>query len=162
MSARATRSAADRQNLPAGAPRRQILACFHRRLARKIVVFHRFVPRPRFCIDGTGRVQVQRCVCRSISCRFPSTDRTPASKEDEIGNLLLEMDKEEEREHGDLAAAGGERSRFSWHSSALPANNSSSVGTDSAQQELPDPATAAARLLSKFERPFGLPVGKRK
>jgi pSer/pThr/pTyr-binding forkhead associated (FHA) protein len=92
----------------------------------------------------------------------PRTDRAPASKEDEIGNLLLEMDKEEGREHGDPAAAGGEGSRFSCHSSALPANNSSSVRTDSAQQELPDPATAAARLLSKFERPFGLPVGKRK
>jgi hypothetical protein len=89
-------------------------------------------------------------------------ERTPASKEDEIANLLLEMDQEEEREHGDLAEAGGERSRFSWHSSALAVNNPSPVRTDPAQPELPDPATAAARLLSKFERPFGLQVGKRK
>jgi hypothetical protein len=66
MSARATRSAADRQNLPVAAARRQILACFSRRLARKIVVFHRFVPRPRFCIDRAGRalalaLRVQEC-----------------------------------------------------------------------------------------------------
>src|ERR1700689_3433935 len=67
MSARATRSAADRQNLPVAAARRQILACFSRRLARKIVVFHRFVPRPRFCIDRAGRaralaLRVQECL----------------------------------------------------------------------------------------------------
>jgi hypothetical protein len=90
------------------------------------------------------------------------TDRTPASKEDEIANLLLEMDKEEEREHGNPAAAGAEGSRFSWQGSTLSANNSSPVRTDSARQELPDPATAAGRLLSKFERSFGLQVGKRK
>src|SRR5580704_7361040 len=58
MSARATRSALGRQNLPAAAPRRQILACFRRRLARKIVVFHRFAPRPRFCIDHARRALV--------------------------------------------------------------------------------------------------------
>src|SRR5580698_2191174 len=47
-----------RQNLPAAAPRRQILACFRRRFARKIVVFHRFAPRPRFCIDRARRALV--------------------------------------------------------------------------------------------------------
>jgi hypothetical protein len=66
MSARATRSAVDRQNLPAAALGRQILACFCCRLARKIVVFHRFPPRPRFCIAGCGAsisstLRVQEC-----------------------------------------------------------------------------------------------------
>ncbi|HWS07386.1 MAG TPA: hypothetical protein VN362_06105 [Xanthobacteraceae bacterium] len=41
--------------MPVAAPWRQILACFRRRLAEKIVVFHRFAPRPRFCIDHTER-----------------------------------------------------------------------------------------------------------
>ena len=54
MSARATRGKMDRQNLPAAAPWRQILACFRRRLAEKIVVFQMFPPRPRFCIVGCG------------------------------------------------------------------------------------------------------------
>jgi hypothetical protein len=52
--------------LPAAALQRQIFACFKRRLARKIVVFHRFTPRPQSCIDRAGRVlasalRVQEC-----------------------------------------------------------------------------------------------------
>src|SRR5208282_3432203 len=55
-----------RQNLPMAALRRQILACFRRLLAREIVVFQRFGPRPRFCIDHAGRalalaLRVQEC-----------------------------------------------------------------------------------------------------
>src|SRR5580704_16944844 len=67
MSARATRSAADRQNLPAAAARRQILAGFRRRPARKVIVFHKLAPRPRFCIDRARRalasaLRVQECL----------------------------------------------------------------------------------------------------
>src|ERR1700685_3225545 len=67
MSARATRSAADRQNLPVVLARRQILAGFRRRPARKVIVFHKLAPRPRFCIDRAWRalasaLRAQECL----------------------------------------------------------------------------------------------------
>ena len=76
---RATRRQMDRQNLPAAAPWRQILACFRRRLAGKIACFsQRLGAAPVLHRRLRGRASaLQRDACRSISCRFPSTVRTP-------------------------------------------------------------------------------------
>src|ERR1700733_9796861 len=124
MSARATRSAAARQNLPAAAARRQILACFRRGLARKVFVFQLFAPRPRFCIDGCGArlglaLPVQECFM-SVSVNGsnaqnpyalwqsllqPNSSASSSAQSDPVASLLAALGQGQGT--GATASAGG-------------------------------------------------------
>src|SRR5438132_3499566 len=91
----------------------------------------------------------------------PQSERSPApaadAQEEEVGNLLLQMDEEEQRAGCDLVSSPAGAARPERKSALADARQ-----TTHAQQELPDPATAAAKLLAKFHRPSGLRIGERK
>jgi hypothetical protein len=157
MSARATRSAADRQNLPVAAARRQILACFCRRLARKIVVFHRFVPRPRFCIDRAGRalaLRVQECLMsfsvNSSNANNPfaqwqallqqDTSTSSSAQSDPTASLLAALGQGQST--GTTASSGGAGSS-STSSTATSGSSSPQFGAQTLQTLFDMQANAA-------------------
>ena len=141
MSARATRSAAGRQNLPAAALRRQICACFGRRLARKTVVFHGFASRPRFCI-ATAKRAWRSVTCAGVfhvvfrqrferqnpfalwqSLQQPDSSASNSAQSDPIGSLLAALGQGQGTATGATASSGGAGS--SSTSSAVTSGSSS-------------------------------------
>ena len=124
-------------------------------------------------VRGERELHDQDCVC--VGCltfailfqpEAPQTqiERRPLpaaeAKEEEVGNLLLKMDEEEQTSGGLASCAhGAERS---MQRSVFADGNSYAGQSTETRRELPDPATAADRLLAKLHAPFGLRIGKRR
>jgi hypothetical protein len=151
----------DRQNLPAAAARRQILTCFWRRLAREILVFQRFAPRPRFCIDHAGRalalaLRVQECFmsfsvngsnannpfAQWQALQQQDSSTSSGAQSDPIASLLAALGQAQDAATGATASSGGAGSS-STNSAVTSGGSSPQLGAQTLQTLFDMQANAA-------------------